>query len=95
MQPMECPEPFCVLQRDGMDRETLLSEFVPRLLAGEVLSQLRPPAPAEHREVCAFCVKQVVAGEGPLHWGKQFEEDIAGWRTHRRERRRRTREERS
>ena len=90
MQPRECPQPFCALQRDGLDRDEL-AEMLVRLLAGEEASELRPAPPRESREVCVSCVNQILDGKGPLQWGMDFEGLIAGWRSYRRARRHRNR----
>ena len=83
MRPKECPQPFCVLQRDGLEQAEMIA-MGKRLLAGESLSQLRPAPPAESREVCEACVRQIERGEGPLTWGAEFRGLLAGWQSYRR-----------
>ncbi len=90
MRPKECPQPFCVLQRDGADQAELV-DMGRRLLAGEELSRLRPPPPAESREVCTACVQQIEKGKGPLTWGAEFRGLLAGWTSYRRSHRPRSR----
>ena len=90
MGPRECPQPFCVLQRDGLGREEL-AEMLVRLLCGERISDLRPSPPRESRAICVSCAKQIMDDRGPLSWGQEFEDVVAGWRSYRRARRRRNR----
>ena len=90
MEP-ECPQPFCLLQRDGVDRGEL-AEILLRLLAGEEISALRPSPPRDSRGACLSCVERIMDGKGPLTWGRDHEDMVAGWKSYRRERRRRARE---
>jgi hypothetical protein len=86
MRPLECPQPFCVLQRDGLGEEEL-SEILARMLAGEKVSELRPSPPSDARKVCVACINQIRSGKGPLPFGEEFEDIISGWRSYRRARR--------
>ena len=91
MEPAECPQPFCALQRDGVGREEV-AEMLVRLLAGETISALRPSPPKESREACVACAMRVMEGKGPYAWGMERENVVAGWKHYRRERRRHMRE---
>lgn len=94
MRPKQCPQPFCPLQRDGLEHTELVN-MGRRLLAGEVLSRLRPPPPAESRQICEACVRQIENGGVPLSWGVEFRGELAGWNHYRRSLRSRQRRRRS
>lgn len=91
MKPKECPQPFCALQRDGLSQEELI-EIGRRLMAGEVVSALRPSPPEESREVCVACVKGIEQGKSPLTWGAEYRGLLGGWNHYRRAYRARNRQ---